>query len=48
MYISIFPLFDLYLIIQHNEPFGDKDVRTIKANVDSVNQQCNQQFCIES
>ena len=47
MYISIFPLFDSYLIIQHNEPFSDKEIRVIKANVDSVNQQYNQQFCIE-
>ena len=44
MYISIFPLFDSYLIIQHNEIFSDKDVKIIQANVDSINQQYNQQF----
>ena len=35
-------IFDSYLIIQHNELLSDKDVKVIKANVGSVNQQYNQ------
>ncbi len=44
MYISIFPLFDSYLIIQHNEIFSEDDLSVINVNVDNVNQEYNRLF----
>lgn len=42
MYISVFPLLDSYLIIQHNDIFKDEDLQIIETNVNSVNQQYKQ------
>lgn len=42
MYISVFPLFDSYLIIQHNNIFKDEEIFLIEKNVDSTNKQYQQ------
>lgn len=42
MFISVFPLFDSYLVIQHNDIFKDEEIHIIETNVNSVNQQYKQ------
>lgn len=42
MYISVFPLLDSYMVIQHNDIFKDEDLHIIESNVNSVNQQYKQ------
>lgn len=42
MYISVFPLLDSYLIIQHNDLFKDAEIHLIEKNVNSTNQQYQQ------
>ena len=42
MYISIFSLFDSYLIIQHNDIFKSEEIHTIEVNVNIANQKYNE------